>query len=296
MSGVINTPEKLPRRRLHRREEEADGRPSQEADGITSSEEQATINNGTADEPAVEVPASALSDSGGEPVNPIAWFAPIFHLAMVVFYTLLLYYGITVMNEGIKIIDPTGRIPAYGGRFKFLTHINQWVQLFYFSVQFVTDILPKSSFKRIATKYVDIIFTTIAFPLAWFIVFTFWGIYAYDRQLVYPEAFDKVVPQWLNHFWHTTVGVFVLFEILLVFHRFPRSGLAASFCFIYNVAYIAWIGWIYGQTKFWVYPIIAVLPPPLLVLFFASCMFFSFGIFFAGKYISSLRWGPSTVY
>ena len=289
MSGVIDTPERLARRRLHLREEETDGEKSQEANGITSSDEQ-SINASIIEQ---DEPQADFSD---EPVNPIAWITPIFHLAMVVFYTLLLYYGIKVMSEGFKIIDPEGRIPAYGGRFKFLTHINQWVQLISFSFLFFTDILPKSPFKRIAVKYADILFTAIAFPLSWFIVVTFWGIYFYDRQLVYPEAFDKVVPVWLNHFWHTTIGVFVVFEMLLVFHRFPRSGLAASLSFIFNAAYIAWIGWIYGQTKFWVYPVIAVLPPPFLILFFASCMFLSFCLFFAGKYISFLRWGPSRVY
>lgn len=291
MSGVIETPESLARRRLHRHEEGRDGEKSQEAEGIPPSEEQPTNGSIERSEPVVQ-PCLPLD----EPVNPIAWFAPIFHLAMVVFYSLLLYYGITLMNESFKIIDPTGRVPAYGGRFKFLTHINQWVQLLYFSFQFITDVLPRSRIKRAAVKYSDIMFTTFAFPLSWFVVLTFWGIYAYDRKLVYPEAFDKVVPQWLNHFWHTTVGVFVLFEMLLVFHRFPRSGLAASLSFIYNALYIAWIGWIYAQTEFWVYPIIAVLPPPFLILFFASCMFFSFGIFLAGKQISSLRWGPSRVY
>ena len=292
MSGVAASPETLARRRLHRRyEDEPDGEISQEASIVEPSEdlEQIEVND-----------SLRIKDGGApdldEPANPIAWLAPLFHLSMVIFYTLLLYYGITLMSENAKIIDPTGHIPAYGGRFKFLTHITQWVQLFYFSIQFVTDILPKSQFRRIATKYVDILFAAIAFPLAWFVVISFWGIYAYDRQLVYPEAFDKVVPQWLNHFWHTTVGIFVLFETLLVFHRYPRSGLAASIVFIYDVAYIAWIGWIYGQTNFWVYPIFAVLPPPFLLLFFASSMFFTFGLFLAGKRVSSLRWGQSKEY
>lgn len=289
MSGVIETPERLARRRLHHREEETDGEGLQEANGITPCDEHPT--NGSVIEQ--DEPEAELSD---EPVNPIAWITPIFHLAMVVFYTLLLYYGMKLMSENFKIIDPKGRIPAYGGRFKFLTHINQWVQLISFSFLFVTDLLPTSRFKQIAVKCADISFTVIAFPLSWFIVLTFWGIYSYDRQLVYPEAFDKVVPVWLNHFWHTTIGVFVVFEMLLVFHRFPRSGLAASLSFICNAAYIAWIGWIYGQTKFWVYPVIAVLPPPFLILFFAGCMFLSFGLFLAGKYISSVRWGPSRVY
>ena len=283
----MESPTSLARRRLHKSDDDTNDGSPQEVNGITSSERQP--DNSSKGEPRVQQPP-------GDPINPVAWLAPLFHLAMAVFYALLLHYGITLMNDNIKIIDPEGRIPAYGGRFKFLTHINQWVQLVYFAFQFFTDILPKSSFKRTAVKVSDVFFTTIAFPLSWFVVLTFWGIYAYNRNLVYPEAFDKVVPSWLNHFWHTTIGVWVLFEMLLVFHRFPSSGVAVSIHFVYNAAYIAWIGWIYTQTKFWVYPIMAVLPAPFLVLFIAGCMFFGLGIFFAGKYISYLRWGQSSVY
>jgi hypothetical protein len=32
-----------------------------------------------------------------------------------------------------------------------------------------------------------------------FVVLTFWGIYAVDRELVYPKALDKLIPPWLNH-------------------------------------------------------------------------------------------------
>lgn len=30
-------------------------------------------------------------------------------------------------------------------------------------------------------------------------VFTFWSLYLYDRDLVYPRLLDNFIPQWLNH-------------------------------------------------------------------------------------------------
>lgn len=30
-------------------------------------------------------------------------------------------------------------------------------------------------------------------------VFTFWSLYLYDRDLVYPKLLDSFIPQWLNH-------------------------------------------------------------------------------------------------
>lgn len=32
-----------------------------------------------------------------------------------------------------------------------------------------------------------------------FVVFTFWSLYLYDRELVYPKLLDNFIPQWLNH-------------------------------------------------------------------------------------------------
>ena len=297
MSGVIESPASLARRRLHKIEDDTDGDGQLEAaNGTTSKTEQQQPDEGS----IIENKEAAIDQStptDDEPRNALAWLAPVFHLTMTVFYTLLLYYGITLLQgDNVKLIDPKGKIPAYGGRFKFLTHINQWVQLFVFAFLFITDMIPRSSFKKIMTKLSDIAFTAVAFPLSWFIVITFWAIYAYDRQLVYPISFDKVVPSWLNHFWHTTIGVFVLFEVMLVYHRYPKSGMAACLSLIVNAAYLSWIGWVYGQTKFWAYPIMAVLPMPFLVLFIAGCMLFSFCLFFFGRHVSTLRWGPTSAY
>ena len=37
------------------------------------------------------------------------------------------------------------------------------------------------------------------FLLVQFVVFTFWSLYLYDRDLVYPKLLDNFIPQWLNH-------------------------------------------------------------------------------------------------
>jgi len=31
------------------------------------------------------------------------------------------------------------------------------------------------------------------------VVFTFWGIYAVDRALIFPKRMDAIIPPWLNH-------------------------------------------------------------------------------------------------
>ena len=289
MSEVIESPASLARRRLHKTEDEMDGDRQQGVNGTTSQGEKQP-DEGSVIEEQIE---QLTPTDDEEPRNPVAWLAPLFHLAMAVFYALLLYYGTTLSDKALKLMDTKLKIPQYGGRFKFLTHINLWVQLFTFILLFFTDLIPSSPFRKTMRNLSDIVVTAMAFPLAWFIVFAFWGIYAYDRQLVYPAVLDKIIPTWLNHFWHTTIGIFVLFEVMLVYHQFPKSGVAACISFAFNAAYISWVIWIYSQTKFWIYPIMAILPLPVLLLFFAACMFFSFGLFFLGRHVSILRWGPT---
>ena len=34
-----------------------------------------------------------------------------------------------------------------------------------------------------------------------FVCITFWGIYAIDREYIYPAEVDEFIPQLLNHFW-----------------------------------------------------------------------------------------------
>ncbi len=228
------------------------------------------------------------------PENDLELLAILYHFAMTLFYALLLYYGNKLVNDNLHILDPNGVIPSYGGRFKFLTHINQWFQLLFFGLQFLTDLLhPDSATRRFFQKISDVLFTAVAAPTSFFVAVTFWAIYAYDRNLVYPERFDLFVPPYMNHFWHTTIALWVVFETILCFHRYPSLGVAACINFIINAAYLSWIVWVFVKTGFWVYPILKVLPLHFLAMFCGGCMFFSLLLYFIGKAFAHLRWGKT---
>ena len=242
-----------------------------------------------------ESKASPACDSAlpSPPHNPLQWLVVPWHLSMVVFYSLLLYHGLNLVNDNLHILDPKGKIPVLGGRFKFLTHINQWVQLAFFSLQLVTDIIP-ACYRKHFQKVSDVFFTCIAFPLAAMVVIPFWSIYAMDRELIYPEVFDKFIPAYINHFWHTTVLLWVLFEMYLFHHHFPSVATAAACVFAYGSGYTSWVVYIYVQTNWWCYGFMNHLPPAIMAVFFASCLFFSLGMHLVGKRIAHARWGVTT--
>ena len=224
--------------------------------------------------------------------NPLAWLAVPWHVVMVVFYSLLLYHGRNLVFSNMGIMDPTGKIPALGGHFKYLTHINQWVQLVFFSLQLLNDITP-CRYKKGLQKISSFLFTTLAFPVSALVTLTFWGLYAIDRRLVYPEVFDTFVPGYMNHFWHTTILLWVVCEIHFVFHEFPNIANAACSVFLFGSIYIGWVVYIFATTNWWVYPFMKLLSPVVMVLFFASCLFVTLGFHLVGKAISYFRWGTT---
>ena len=222
--------------------------------------------------------------------NHLGWLAMPWHMMMVIFYCLLLYQNKHLIANNKHILDPHGRIPKLGGRFKFLTHINLWVQLFFFTVQLIADLIPALHKKRFQ-QFSDIVFTCIVFPLAANIVIMFWSIYAIDRRLIYPEVFDKFVPVYMNHLWHTAILLWALIEIYVVHHHFPRKRVAAAFIFAYAAAYIGWVVYIYVQTDWWCYGFMKHLHPAALAVFFGVATFVSFGLHLLGKSIAHTRWG-----
>lgn len=224
--------------------------------------------------------------------DPTAFLALPWHASMVLFYSLLLYHGIKVRHSNMHVLDPTGKIPAVGGLFKYLTHINQWVQLLFFSMQLLTDITP-CKYKAKLQKASSFVFTTAAFPCSALVASTFWGIYAFDRRYIYPEVFDTFVPSYLNHFWHTTIVLWVLCEIYLVCHEFPSTAAASVAIFSFGSIYIGWIFYIFFTANWWVYPFMKYLPPAALSLFFGVSLFYMLGLFFVGKFASQMCWGTS---
>ena len=123
-----------------------------------------------------------------------------------------------------------------------------------------------------------------------FVAVMFWGIYAIDRELIYPTFLDNTIPTILNHLWHTTVVLCALVELVVVFHRFPGNWTATLVTFGYSFSYMIWIIWVFTMSRAWPYPFFNVIPLPLLPLFFLACSFIGLLFYFLGKMLCYLRW------
>ncbi|XP_074607801.1 androgen-induced gene 1 protein-like [Acropora palmata] len=205
------------------------------------------------------------------------------HICGTVLFAYTLYHH-------LQIKAPNHRV--YGGKFKFLTFLNVLLQLVYFTIAIIGDVLTLIKGKDSwLIKLRDILFASLAFPICVFVTATFWGIYLVDRDLIFPKGMDKLIPPWLNHLLHTWCAVAIIMEGAFVKHRYPRNhvglGLLLSFC----LAYLLWITWVAHVSGYWVYPFLRVMSFSARIAFFVFAGFVMAFFYFLGKWKTRFIFG-----
>ncbi|TKC35463.1 hypothetical protein EI555_017897, partial [Monodon monoceros] len=118
----------------------------------------------------------------------------IYHFFVLSWYIFLNFY-ISQQGEDRR----KSEVFLNGGQWKYLTFLN--LALFY-GVACLEDVLKRAKGKKdikFITAFRDLLFTTLAFPISAFVFLSFWILFLYDRELVYPKALDGIFPVWLNH-------------------------------------------------------------------------------------------------
>ncbi|OCT60241.1 androgen-induced gene 1 protein [Xenopus laevis] len=185
---------------------------------------------------------------------------------------------------------------TYGGRWKYLTFINQVLQTVFFAICVLADLAQlllrkKKKLSSFLLQLRDGTFAILAFPIGVFVVTSFWSIYAYDRELVYPKVLDSIIPQWLNHCMHTVVLPLLLIELFACSHRYPSRKRGISIMAIFSLFYMAWVLWIHHASGIWVYPLLAKLNAVGLAVFFTVAMLVTVPFYCLGELLTSFRWG-----
>lgn len=208
----------------------------------------------------------------------------VFHLGCGLFYIYGTYWD-------LQIVTPP--VSTYGGRWKFLTFLNLIIQLLYFIVAPLGDLLTLLSGRRDnwLVKLRDLLFSSLAFPLGLFVATTFWGIYAMDRELIFPRALDKIFPRWLNHILHTWCAVLIILEAALIKHKYPKNHVGLGVLAAFTVVYLSWILWIAYAADFWVYPFLRIMPNSGKAAFFTVAACISAFLYFLGKWMTLFIWG-----
>nr|XP_020652790.1 androgen-dependent TFPI-regulating protein isoform X1 [Pogona vitticeps] len=211
-------------------------------------------------------------------------------------YVFLVYSISHIARKGEEKKPPA--VLPFGGPWKFLTVLNLVLQAIFYGVTLLVEAFVLMKKQRIAKSmfpFRDLLFGALAFPISTFVFTSFWILYTYDRQLVYPKNLDLVIPEWMNHAMHTAIFPLALLELFTTPRRYPSKGKGFSLLGIAGFAYTSWVLWIYSVTGKWVYPVFEVLSPLGRVAFFSIGFLIMFFIYNVGEFLCRMIWGDSIV-
>lgn len=166
-----------------------------------------------------------------------------------------------------------GIIPLkWGSDFKIIIVLNsfQILQIAYHTVAFLNDVFgtnAASPKKKPTIRLIKDVLFSVAFPIAMYVSGAFWGIYAVDKDLIFPEHIAKLYPVWVNHVLHTTVAIFMFIELLTTNRNYPSRKVGLSVMSVFIGAYISWYLTVYFKTGTWAYPLFDELNWPLRIMF-----------------------------
>ncbi|KAM5322186.1 androgen-dependent TFPI-regulating protein isoform 2-T3 [Glossophaga mutica] len=210
----------------------------------------------------------------------------IYQFLVLNWYIFINYY---IPQQGKDIQKST--IFQNGGQWKYLTFLNLFLQAIFHGVACLEDTLKRMKGKKdikFVTAFRDLLFTTLAFP---FVFLSFWIVFFYDRELIYPKQLDDIFPSWMNHAMHSTILPFTLVEIILRPHCYPvrKKGLAVLAAA--SLVYTSRILWIYLRTGTWAYPMLAKLSAVGLAALFSFSYIVSVSIYLLGEKLNHWKWG-----
>ncbi|KAL4218023.1 hypothetical protein ACF0H5_022761 [Mactra antiquata] len=221
----------------------------------------------------------------------------LFHFLAFILYAFTLFFNIRYIGNTDDPYYGLFTFKGYAGKFKYLTFICLIIQTVFFGLALVNDIWgtnvrpsEKGAKKCRLQQFMDTFLSSIAYPVGTFVVMTFWGIYAVDRELVYPKRLDKIIPLWLNHVEHTVVLPILLIEKFLVFHEYPRRRKGLFVMLAFASSYLLWILWVAYYADIWVYPILQVMESHQRAIFISIMMVFFVSIYILGESINRFLW------
>ncbi|XP_045118467.1 androgen-induced gene 1 protein-like isoform X1 [Portunus trituberculatus] len=182
-----------------------------------------------------------------------------------------------------------------GGRWKYLTYIDLVLQCSFFGLCVLNDLLGSETVvankRSFLQKLRDFVLTTLVVPLGVFIPLIFWGLYAVDRDLIFPVSMDAWFPSWLNHLMHTLPLIASLLEVVFVNHVYPRGRILYIPIIVASALYVSWLCFIAYYGGFWVYPVFEVLDFKSRAVFMACLVPPNLFFVFLGQKLHTAIWG-----
>ncbi|XP_063631554.1 androgen-dependent TFPI-regulating protein-like isoform X3 [Cydia splendana] len=196
-------------------------------------------------------------------------FKTLFHLAFCVHFWVISVYGVimywNITDKQLKeplILMAKTYVWAYG------TIWNASFQTVFLGLALLHDVLRwldkhDSKIGKKIKYFRDVIFNGLVFPFTCFVTGMFWCVYLIDRELVFPQVYDQIVPWWLNHCVHTNIFIVITIETLLTRRRQPTDVkvercmwvfVSVFYAVVYYSVYFfggCWLYGVFGVMNWW---------------------------------------------
>ncbi|XP_067303489.1 androgen dependent TFPI regulating protein 1 [Pseudorasbora parva] len=218
------------------------------------------------------------------------------HLLIFCWYLFTIWSNCTLQTS-----DKHPGVRSYGGRWKYLTFINLVLQAVFFGLCVLVDAIhtavpvkqTRSGTPLTLTKARDFYYTALAFPVGTFVFASFWTLYTYNRELVYPKILDEIIPIWLNHAMHTVIMPLLLVQMFLQNHKYSSRTKGISALALFAVLYLLWVLWVRHASGIWVYPIMGHLSPVGLCLFLGGASLSMAPLYLLGERLNLMMWSTT---
>ncbi|XP_032592012.1 androgen-induced gene 1 protein [Drosophila grimshawi] len=218
------------------------------------------------------------------------------HLLAAAQFSWSIYYYLWKVHWPPGLHEEEELKTRWGGKFKYLTFLNVILQAIYHSVALLNDLFGHNGVTLASKSWLrqlrDYLFATLAFPIAHNVCISFWVIYLWDRELIFPAALDAIFPSWLNHVVHTNVALLAIMDLFTCFRQYPSrlAGITGNASFM--LLYVIWVHIVKYFSGQWVYPLLEVLPLPLRYLMLSGMVALSLILYILGELINNIVWGP----
>lgn len=180
---------------------------------------------------------------------------------------------------------------------RFLTNWTFTLQNLYFLLCLGEDILNLlggfQKFRGKLSKTKNYLFTVLVAPMSVFVTVAFWSMWLIDRELIFPKPLDQVLPSWINHSIHTTTSLFVLCEMYLCYHAYPKFQQAVLGISAYLAVYVICLVGTYLHSGIWLYPIFKTMTWSLRIVFFIVMYLLAIFIYITEKLFTTYLWGET---
>lgn len=217
------------------------------------------------------------------PIGPISRL--LLHVVASINLGYALYYEFRSAQLPQLVLELRLEAPM-GGKLKYLTVLVGLLQFGYYLLALVHDVRPKRQLLVLR----DFVFASLGLPLALTISVTFWMLYFINGEFIYPYFLDQVYPRWHKQTMHTHVVVYMLLELYLAPHQYPRRYRGLLVLGLAMFSYLMWLLMVRLLTGQWVYHFLDGLSPVTLYFFFALVTGSSFGYYLLGECLNHKLW------